>query len=108
MSTTFIKKREDFTCEHCGYAVKGTGYTNHCPQCLWSKHVDVNPGDRLATCGGMMKPMKVEGKTDEYVIVHQCEKCGYMKRNKVVPEDSYDKVLEIVKEFIAREEKNRQ
>ena len=28
--------------------MKGNGYTNHCPKCLWSKHVDINPGDRGA------------------------------------------------------------
>ena len=33
----FTKKIEDFTCDHCGYNVKGKGYTNHCPKCLWSK-----------------------------------------------------------------------
>ena len=50
----FIKVKEDFVCEHCGAEVKGDGYTNHCPKCLWSKHVDVHPGDRAAECGGMM------------------------------------------------------
>lgn len=23
-------------CEHCSAEVLGTGYTNHCPKCLWS------------------------------------------------------------------------
>ena len=43
---SFTRKVEDFTCEHCGREVHGNGYTNHCPHCLHSKHVDVNPGDR--------------------------------------------------------------
>ena len=33
-----IKNKEDFICENCGAFVVGTGYTSHCPQCLWSKH----------------------------------------------------------------------
>jgi hypothetical protein len=59
MSTVFKKTKEDFVCEHCGKPVVGNGYTNHCPECLWSKHVDVNPGDRAATCLGLMEPVGV-------------------------------------------------
>ena len=55
MSATFIRKTEDFICEHCGREVRGNGYTNHCPYCLWSKHVDINPGDRAAGCGGLKR-----------------------------------------------------
>jgi hypothetical protein len=45
----FIARQEPFVCEHCGKAVeplaKGS-YRNHCPHCLWSKHVDdVGPGE---------------------------------------------------------------
>jgi rubrerythrin len=95
MSKKFQKKVEDFTCEHCGKEVKGNGFTNHCPYCLWSKHVDINPGDRLATCGGMMKPIMVEMEKQEYILTHQCEKCGYTKRNKLSPDDDFDEVTNI-------------
>ncbi|MBU3901416.1 RNHCP domain-containing protein, partial [Patescibacteria group bacterium] len=47
-SKKFQRKIEDFVCGHCGPKIKGTGYTDHCPKCLWSQHVDVNPGDRQA------------------------------------------------------------
>ena len=50
----FTRVVEDFTCGQCGAAVTGDGYTNHCPLCLWSRHVDINPGDRAAECGGLM------------------------------------------------------
>ena len=56
----FTKTVEDFNCAHCGAVVHGNGYTNHCPHCLYSRHVDNNPGDRLATCGGMMRPISDE------------------------------------------------
>ncbi len=82
MSQTFQKNKEDFVCEHCGQAVLGSGYTNHCPKCLWSKHVDKNPGDRLEKCGGMMAPIKVEMEKDEFILSNKCEKCGHIKRNK--------------------------
>ena len=64
----FQKKVEDFVCERCGTFVKGTGYTDHCPKCLWSKHVDVNPGDRKSECLGTMEPIGVEVKSKEYII----------------------------------------
>ena len=67
MPKLFQKTVEDFICEHCGNKVAGDGYTNHCPNCLWSKHVDVNPGDRAAICGGMMKAVKVETEKGTWI-----------------------------------------
>ena len=72
----FTKRVENFTCAHCGAEVLGNGYTNHCPKCLWSRHVDNNPGDRLSDCGGMMAPIAVTPYKDGYIITHKCEKCG--------------------------------
>ena len=95
MSSKFKKTKEDFVCQNCGFEVVGTGYTNHCPQCLWSKHVDIFPGDRAGDCGGMMKPIRVEKKGKEYIIIHKCQKCGLEKPNKTVPEDSFDMVIQI-------------
>jgi rubrerythrin len=93
MSKKFIKNKEDFVCEKCGAVVMGTGYTNHCPQCLWSKHVDINPGDRAAGCGGMMRPVGVRLEKGEFVLTHECEKCGHSKNNKASLEDSLSAVL---------------
>ena len=44
----FTKNDNGFICAHCGKEVEPLGYTsrNHCPFCLWSLHVDINPGDR--------------------------------------------------------------
>ncbi len=97
MPKLFQKNIEDFVCEKCGNEVKGSGYTNHCPKCLWSKHVDVNPGDRLANCGGMMKPIKVEFEKGDYLITHHCEKCQFERRKKVEKDDNFDEVIKISK-----------
>jgi hypothetical protein len=94
---SFTRVVEDFVCEHCGIHVSGDGYTNHCPGCLWSKHVDVAPGDRAAVCGGLMKPVMIEGSSPEYVITHQCTACEHTRRNKVQREDSQDALLALVK-----------
>ena len=88
--TRFKRTIEDFNCEHCGYFVVGSGYTNHCPMCLWSKHVDFYPGDRGASCGGLMEPTALEQERGEYTILHKCQKCDCEKRNKAVKEDSID------------------
>jgi hypothetical protein len=94
----FIKQKEDFVCERCGAEVKGSGYTNHCPKCLWSKHVDLFPGDRLNRCQGMMKPVAVEVEGDTYLILHVCEVCGFDKRNRVEKNDDFDVVIQISKD----------
>ena len=86
----FTRRVEDFTCEHCGHEVRGTGYTNHCPRCLYSKHVDINPGDRAANCGGLMAPVAAGVKRDQYFVVQRCQKCGHTRRNKSSGRDGRD------------------
>ena len=89
----FQRKIEDFVCAHCGAKVKGNGYTDHCPVCLWGRHVDINPGDRAATCQGMMEPVGVESKRDGYVICYQCEKCGHKFKVKASNDDNMDSII---------------
>lgn len=93
MPKRFERRKEDFTCEHCGAEVEGNGYTNHCPKCLWGKHVDINPGDRAATCGGMMSPVSYEKKGGEFVILHRCVKCGAERKNKSAEDDDFEKII---------------
>jgi len=93
----FQRNREDFVCEHCGYEVKGNGYTNHCPGCLYSKHVDINPGDRAAQCRGLMEPVGVETGKKGYLILHRCLVCGVIKKNKSAPEDSFEAILAVMR-----------
>ena len=91
----FTRNIEDFICTHCGAHVSGNGYTNHCPNCLWSRHVDNNPGDRQSTCGGMMRPIGVETKNSEYIIIHKCEKCGKEIRQKASENDDIEAIIAI-------------
>ena len=91
----FTRNIEDFICERCGFLVKGNGYTNHCPKCLWSKHVDVNPGDRAEKCHGLMCPIKVEAEGGDFVVTHKCKKCGFERRKKVEKEDDFEEVVRI-------------
>jgi hypothetical protein len=95
MSSKFIKTEEDFTCEHCGAAVAGSGYTNHCPVCLWSKHVDVNPGDRAADCQGLMPPIGYLAEAGGYTLIHCCERCGHRKPNKMAANDDLARLSQL-------------
>ncbi len=95
---SFTRVVEDFTCEHCGQVTAGSGYTNHCPSCLWSKHIDNDPGDRAAACGGMMKPIRIEGSSPAYRIVHRCERCGIERRVNVAATDDAGAIIAIARE----------
>jgi len=89
MRKNFIKVKENFTCNHCHQKVIGTGYTNHCPECLYSKHVDkLIPGDRSSTCLGLMKPISITIKAGKFVLFHQCSNCHKITRNKTTPNDN--------------------
>lgn len=91
----FQKKVEDFACLNCGHKVKGTGYTNHCPNCLFSRHVDKNPGDRKEECKGLMEPIAAEPTTDGYKIYHRCQNCGIESNVKSAPNDNFEIILEL-------------
>jgi len=99
-------RNEGFVCEHCGTEVRplaNGSCRNHCPRCLWSKHVDDVPGDRLSHCGGMMEPVAVaQDARRGWMIVHKCCACGIVRRNKVALDDptqpdSFDALLHIVR-----------
>lgn len=78
--------------------VVGSGYTDHCPECLWSKHVDVNPGDRQANCGGLMEPVVVEWQSDRKTICYQCRKCDFRHRVKAALDDNFETMLKLTGE----------
>ncbi len=94
----FQKNKEDFVCEFCGEKVYGNGYTDHCTNCLWSKHLDVNPGDRKETCRGMMMPVGVEKRGSDYIIFYKCQKCGYLHNVKMAKDDNFEEVIKISKQ----------
>jgi hypothetical protein len=98
-SKRFIKKIEDFTCDQCGYFVTGDGFTNHCSQCLYSKHVDKNPGDRREGCRGLMKPSEVIYDSKGWIIVHECERCHVKRRKRALPSDNFEALLVVTKQM---------
>ncbi len=92
--------KEAFTCRSCGRLVTpgeaGTGHRNHCPNCLTSLHVDVEPGDRAADCGGLMEPVAVwVRRGGEWAVVHRCRRCGAMSSNRTAADDNPIKLMSI-------------
>lgn len=88
---------ESFICEHCGKNVSKLEYTarDHCPYCLYSKHVDINPGDRANLCKGLLKPIDIEKFKDTYKIIYKCEKCNELHKNIIAVDDDMNEIIRI-------------
>ena len=85
----------------CGNEVNPLGYTarDHCPKCLCSIHVDINPGDRECNCHGVLRPFSITKKKDKYQLVYKCEKCGEEKHNIMADDDNMDEMYRILSNF---------
>ncbi|HPC37657.1 MAG TPA: RNHCP domain-containing protein [Candidatus Paceibacterota bacterium] len=106
------QQEKEFDCLNCGEIVFyspfiGTAHRNHCPFCLWSKHVDLKTGDRKAKCLEAMKPIgltfKQEGlnkyglkRRGELMIIHQRLKCGKISINRLAGDDDEKMILQIL------------
>ncbi len=93
----FNELDEGFICENCNKEVKPLGYSSrdHCPYCLYSKHVDINPGDRLNPCKGLLKPIEIEKYKDTYKIVYKCNKCKELHKNIIAKDDDMNEIIKI-------------
>ena len=86
-------RQSSFRCGHCSLDVStvatGTAHRNHCPNCLWSRHVDDSPGDRAAHCRSLMEPIAVTVRGDgEWVLVHRCAGCDELHLNRTAADDN--------------------
>jgi len=88
---------ESFICEKCGKEVTKLIYTarDHCPYCLYSKHVDINPGDRLNSCKGLLQPIGIEKFKNTFKIVYKCEKCNQEHRNIMAIDDDMEIIIKL-------------
>ena len=100
----------DFTCLYCHNYVSvqsilsGVHNRDHCPYCLWSKHVDLHQaGDRLAACKAGMQPIGLTVKKThkkygagqgELMLIHQCTECGKLSLNRIAADDDAGLVFE--------------
>ena len=116
MRTYFNQTFGDFKCVHCHNHVSannllsGVQNRNHCPYCLWSRHLDLHEsGDRLAACKSPMKPVgltlkktkKKYGKDQgELMLVHLCQECGRVSANRIAADDIADHIFEIYEQSL--------
>lgn len=105
MARNFKRKIEDFVCDNCNTLIKGNGYTDHCSFCLYSKHVDINPGDRSSNCKGIMEPVAAEVKDKGYRIYYKCLECSYTHRVKSDSKDNLDVISYLLSNPIRNEQK---
>lgn len=104
----FTTINDDFTCIHCrrpvpaGRLWSNTLNRNHCPYCLWSRHLDLyRPGDRLCACKGAMRPVGLTLKQarkrypgrGELMLIHRCEDCGRLSINRIAADDDPETLL---------------
>jgi len=96
----FTMRDESFTCENCHKDVNKLNYTarDHCPYCLYSKHVDIMPGDRNNECKGLLEPITIEKFKDTYKIVYKCKKCNQIHKNIMANDDDMNLIIELTKE----------
>jgi len=92
MATTPRAGSGAFTCIHCSLSIPmlawGTDHRNHCPACLWSRHVDESPGDRASPCRAPMEPIAIEVRRDgEWAVLHRCTACHELKANRIAGDD---------------------
>lgn len=103
---------DGFTCKKCGFFVNANPYVsgvqnrNHCPCCLWSRHMDLlKAGDRLSACKALMKPIGLTVKRNgkkygpergELMLVHQCTGCATISINRIAADDIPQILLEVL------------
>ena len=93
----FTMKDEEFICENCHKKVEKLNYTarDHCPYCLYSKHVDIYPGDRNNKCQGLLTPIDIEKYKNTYKIIYKCQKCQELHKNIIARDDDFDKIINL-------------
>ncbi len=100
-------RRLSFHCVHCGTEVpteaSHTKHRNHCPICLWSRHVDESIGDRKSDCLASMEPLGLTIKRDggELMIVHRCAGCRKVGKNRVAGDDNAESIQALLAQSIS-------
>jgi hypothetical protein len=113
----------DFTCGQCGsfvasmHMLSGVNNRNHCPYCLWSRHLDLySAGDRLSACKAKMKPIGLTMKKGrnkyqlsprgELMLVHACTGCNSVSINRIAADDDPDTILDVFRTSLQHDQEH--
>lgn len=93
----FQKNNETFICANCGKVTPEhpTSSRDHCIHCLYGLHVDINPGDRLNDCKGLLKPIGLRTKNIKQQIVYKCTKCEKVVYCIIAPDDNREEIVKL-------------
>jgi hypothetical protein len=108
----FTDINRDFKCIHCrnfvsaGYLLAGVNNRNHCPYCLWSRHMDLfKAGDRMSACKGPMEPIGLAMKRSykkymstsggELMLAHLCTECEQISINRIAADDDTQGIMTV-------------
>jgi len=96
----FIMRNENFVCENCNNDIlkhPSGSARNHCPVCLYSKHLDAEfPWDRASKCHGLMKPTWIDYRKNKgLMLVHKCNTCWKKMLNRLAEDDSQELIREL-------------
>lgn len=93
----FQKNNGSFVCKNCGKEVSKhpSSSRDHCNYCLYSLHVDINPGDRANNCLGLMRPVGLDIRNGKTQIVYECQKCNKRHKNIVAPDDNQELIISL-------------
>lgn len=93
----FQKNNVSFVCLNCGKDTPPhlSSSRDHCIYCLYSLHVDVNPGDRMNNCMGLLKPQGLRIKNGKQQIVYRCETCHELEFCIIAPDDNREEIIRL-------------
>jgi DNA-directed RNA polymerase subunit RPC12/RpoP len=94
----FKKNNESFICINCHSHVKKhpASSRDHCTECLYGLHVDINPGDRQNNCKGILKPIGLKIRNGKVQVVYDCQKCHKRVFCIIAEDDSAESVEKLV------------
>ena len=109
-----------FRCSHCGAyvptssVISGVVNRNHCPYCLWSRHLDSHKaGDRLSACKEEMRPVGLTlkkgckkygvAKQGELMLIHLCLGCERISINRIAADDDGKTILSLLNDSLVFE-----
>jgi hypothetical protein len=110
---------DGFLCKHCQAFVSsasflsGVGNRNHCPYCLWSRHLDLyEAGDRLSACKSPMRPIGLTIKENrkkygsgrgELMVIHLCIECADVSINRIAADDDPQRLFSVFEQSLRME-----